>query len=371
MFFQPRCKDCDGKTGKCGSGDKKDCECFGNTKIYVSGTVDWAKALNQILMEVGEGKPGMDEPVTSPECNKDEVSRVLRTTFRGDADGKVGAGVYKGFCDEVNKDKKKELKILVNQEGVDITEKKLGTRGIQKRTPPALPDPNGKTFVLGWTGGDDSCSSGCIEAFNTMTENPCAKLGPEQNNMAKSQKLDTGCGTYSYSVEPPGGPVNSIGPIPKVPQPKPINCKNAEMYLKDCPASIDGKNLDQTIDHFNVQLPGGENKVTSKMNNVTQVWRAKGGTSGPTYMVNIGWVPGCTDYKEMVADNPQGKSGDNPDQSISCTTIFKNVYDWCKFPLSTLSGQHAEPLSMMVLHLQKLRRAKQSLMDQYTDSTYL
>lgn len=299
--------------------------------------VEWAETLNQIWMEVGDSKPGMDQPTTSPECNKDEVSEVRYTTFRGDADSKVGDGaVYKGFCDEVNKDSSKALAQVVDQKGAVIPPRtKRSVQGLDKRTPPSEPDASGATFALEWTGGDGSCSSGCVESFNTMVENPCSKLGGEQNRMAKSQKYDTGCGTYSYTIEPPGGPVNSKGPIPKIPQPGKIICKNPDPYTNVCPAKIEEKNLDATIDRFAVQLPqayAGPNKVTSKMNNITQVWRAKGGTSGPTYMVNIGWVPGCTDYKDMVADNPQGKSGDNPDQSISCTTIFKDVYKYCESP---------------------------------------
>lgn len=84
---------------------------------------------------------------------------------------------------------------------------------------------------------------------------------------------------------------------------------------------------------FDVQLPGNDNVVDSSTHNFTQLYREGGGKKGVTYMVNIGWMPGCTDFRTMVADNPQGKSGDNPDQSISCTDIFKATYDKCELSL--------------------------------------
>lgn len=47
-------------------------------------------------------------------------------------------------------------------------------------------------------------------------------------------------------------------------------------------------------------------------------------------MASIGWIPGCTAYKAMVADNPQGKSGDPASVSISCTDILWENYNKCK-----------------------------------------
>lgn len=72
--------------------------------------------------------------------------------------------------------------------------------------------------------------------------------------------------------------------------------------------------------------------MTSHSSNITQVYREGAGYSGTggngvTYMMNIGWIPGCTQFSSQVCDNPLGKSGDN---TISFHTIIKNTYYYCK-----------------------------------------
>jgi len=70
--------------------------------------------------------------------------------------------------------------------------------------------------------------------------------------------------------------------------------------------------------------------MTSSSHNVTQVLRegASGGQggNGVTYMMNIGWIPGCSTYPSQAAHNPMGKSGDN---SVSYTTLIKDTYYKC------------------------------------------
>ncbi len=140
------------------------------------------------------------------------ASSVLYNSFQG--------VVYKKFCDTVGKDPNTHLTQIVDNHGNVVPSRRKRSPSpsdFWKRTPP--PDENsndGVTFSLIWTGGDGNCASGCTEAFDLMTTSPCAHLGGEQNDMAISTSLDTGCGSYSYKINqvPPPAPVPTICPAP-------------------------------------------------------------------------------------------------------------------------------------------------------------
>ena len=63
-----------------------------------------------------------------------------------------------------------------------------------------------------------------------------------------------------------------------------------------------------------------------KLPNRTQVY---GRDQNPTYMLNIGYVPGCDDFEPQVPDNPQTKSGDPAHVSISYQQIIRDTYNLC------------------------------------------
>ena len=298
---------------------------------------DWLNTLHQIYLEIDESQ-GSSNQSASPKCDMSKPSKIQYTLFN---DGH-GNGVYKAFCDKVNKDPKMKLVRIVDSHG-NIVPPRERRSMLRTRTPPADPDAeNGYTIDLEWTGGDGSCTSTCSTSFDAMVASPCAHLGSEQNNMATSALLDTGCGIYSYKINPPPGTAEKDPAPPNpIPQPSSVQCNQfLDEYKKNkkCWHDIQKSSVDAAINNFNQYLPMDGNVVDSTMRGLkygyTKVWQEQNG--GTTYLLNVNWVPGCTNYKTMVVDNPQGKSGDAPQEkgksgptpghSISCTDIFMNTY---------------------------------------------
>ena len=289
---------------------------------------NWADTLHQMFLTLDKTPSySTKKPTTDPKCDLNLASDKLYTTVRQ-------APVWGKFCDAVDKNFKSKLIQIVDELGTVIPHK-------SKRTPPVEADPgSGYTFSLSWTGGDDSCPSGCNEAFGAMIDSPCGKLGGEQNNVAQWINYDTGCGTYKMTVNPPPGTMNKVPApnIPAVPAPGPRVCR-PWTDKPACFSPIDPKTVNQTLNNVRVQLPGKNgNKVDSSMSDISQTLK-KG--HGVTYLMNIHWIKGCTDYKTMVVDNPQGASGDAPQEpghdgptpghSISCTDILWSAYKECEF----------------------------------------
>ncbi|KAL9129683.1 MAG: hypothetical protein Q9217_001925 [Psora testacea] len=290
-------------------GDKKDCDCIEEVESngIFPDPLDWLDALQKLLGIIEEYEPGSSKKA-DPECDMHESSGVPFNVFSD--------GVYKRFCEAVDKDKKTELAQIVGPDGFEIPPKAKRNAAVQKRTPPPDPDAYvGYSFELSLSGGDESCSIG-------------GHTAGYQNRMALQTKLDTSCGIYSYKItRPPSADKPEPPEVPETPQPGPLVCKEYLQEYDKCFNDIHEKLVESCIDAMRAQFPGDGNRVTSSMANITQVLRK--GRKGVTYMMNIGWIPGCTDYESQVADNPQGKSGDNPDQSISSSQILRGTYKNC------------------------------------------
>ena len=299
--------------------------------------------MHQIYIELGENKADSKGSGGSPQCDKNKPSKLQNRVFN---DGK-GNTLYKKFCDAVNKNAREEKNQVVDAKGNEVSSpphrRKRSFPLLDKRTPPPDLDSslwNGYSFNLDWAGGDGSCHSECAEFFSTMVSSPCGRLGGEQNYMALEASIDTGCGKYSYRINAPPEP----GPIVchantyrEHPDEPPDEKKNPEKKYRDkkCWNDIHGDSVKRCIKDIGGKIPNGNNNgghvVDKSMKNATNFLREGGGKKGVTYMANIGWIPGCTDFKTMVADNPQGKSGDPADVSISCTDIIQGTYDKCEF----------------------------------------
>ena len=244
----------------------------------------------------------------------DRASYVLSKLFRA-------TPVYKKFCEAVDKDLKSPLAQIVDDLG--------NTKPIKdktKRTPPVEPSADsGNTYTLEWTGGDGSCPSGCKEAYDTISQSPCGNLGGEQNLIAQSAELDTGCGIYKVKVNPPPGKDNKV-PSVKASE---ITCKHFdEAIYHKCFEAVVPKMVNATIAGLPAHLGSEEQKKQGKgMNDITQVYRDGGGTKGITYVANIHWIQGCTTYKQMVLDNPiSGKSG----EGLGYGDILWTIYNTCE-----------------------------------------
>lgn len=157
--------------------------------------------------------------------------------------------------------------------------------------------------------------------------------------MACNTKSGSNCGggTFEYSITPGAGsdatckPADEKKPTdekkPDKPQPGPRVCRDyVEEDIDKCGfTSIDAGALDDALKAFRIGQPSTRDVKT--MQNYTQVY---GRNQNPTYMLNIGYIPDCTDFDTMVVDNPQGKSGDTAEQSISYTDIIRDTYKECK-----------------------------------------
>lgn len=354
MISQPECSKCGGSFQKCTTGDSKNCDCvedrFG---WFVNPTdpPDWLETQYKIWQPVGPNTFGLDTQGTDPKC-EDNTSDVQYNLFN---DGN-GNGLYNDFCAAVSKDPKAMLMQIVDPTDNVVPPRRKRSL-VSKRRPPADPAAvTGYTFDLEWTGGDGSCDSDCKKSFDTITAAPtCGHFGGEQNYMAISGSLDTGCVIYSYKI---------LKAVDKVPQAGPIRCNQAPVSFtnaKDtnsktskCWYDITDKSVDSAVNNFNHQLPMDGNVVDSKMHGLqwgyTQVWQPK--ENGMTYMSNVMWIPGCGDYKTMCVDSLQGKSGDataSPNQpsqghSITVTDILTNVYAYCKF-LTSLTNRMCEKMT--------------------------
>ena len=76
-----------------------------------------------------------------------------------------------------------------------------------------------------------------------------------------------------------------------------------------CHKDMDISNLNITAKRLiENQMPPSPSFMTSKIPNYTQVL---GAASGVSYIANVGWIPGCTQY---ASQNPTYPSGDTDDE---------------------------------------------------------
>ncbi|MDI1492320.1 MAG: hypothetical protein OHK93_003533 [Ramalina farinacea] len=117
---------------------------------------------------------------------------------------------------------------------------------------------------------------------------------------------------------------------PATPTAGPIQCAPGnEQTYKSCWHDVHADSVKSCASALANQFTPG-NKMTSSSANVTQVLRegASGGQggNGVTYMMNIGWIPGCTDYQSITIDNPMGVSGDN---TRNYNDLIVGTYNFC------------------------------------------
>jgi hypothetical protein len=127
-----------------------------------------------------------------PKCD-DKVSNIERTFF---------AGITPQFCSQVKGEAIK--KTLTNK---DFQQPSKGKRS----PPPSGTQYEGFKFNFEFSGSDEeNCETSCDDSFQEILS---ACTG--QSTMRYKGSLDTGCGTYSYSIEDP----------PPPPPPKEATCK--------------------------------------------------------------------------------------------------------------------------------------------------
>ena len=91
-----------------------------------------------------------------------------------------------------------------------------------------------------------------------------------------------------------------------------------DSYSK-CHKDMDVSKLNETAEHLvNYQMPPSPSFMTSKSPNYTQVYNA---ASGVSYIANVGWIPGCTQY---ASQNPTYPSGNTNDENWTYNIIYWN-----------------------------------------------
>ena len=102
---------------------------------------------------------------------------------------------------------------------------------------------------------------------------------------------------------------------------------------KGCHKDMDVKKLNETAEWLVQNQIGGQTLMTSKTPNYTEVYNA---ASGVSYIANVGWIPGCTDY---ASQNPTYPSGDTNDENWTYNIIYWNWLN-CKYSILSLLLVH-------------------------------
>lgn len=323
------------------------------------GDPKWLKEQARIIEEVGTCDPGdcgapsratpapapFKQPSGTTSCPKDECGASL-------VPANVWNGIYKTFCNAVNKHPSVANNALLNSLGKALpllNKREIGPRGyglLRGRTPP--PDPGkyeGFEFGFVWTGNSDNgthqkrdCAFDCGSVYSDFAVGECGTEGGQQNMMATQGEFDTGCGVYTFTITPPPDtpkcsiPSSTPSATPTAPPTKPtigpLVC--SENGGTKCPwlGSMRLSAVKQIIG-FMVANPG--QLFHPNTPNITEVWlpgsnQGRGG-GGFVYLVNIGWIPGCKLYASQVPDNPLGVSGDNTENFAK---IILSTYTDCK-----------------------------------------
>lgn len=346
----PLCQDCKGdeKSKKCTLGDETGCPCLLLAKAHDE---DWDKGwwdtqyniLGQLIMDstkpANQGADGDDSggsketPVPIPygppreaNCDVGDISLVPKNVFT--------AGVYSKFCNEVNKGgPQAALRQQVDVYGNNITPKPRRRGIIAGRTPP----PNPKTyekfkFVLEWEGGDGSCNSDCVNAFQAMAGGKCGTLSGQQNQMAKKATYNTGCGSYSYEIDIPTESQLKPQP-PAITVSNPV-CTAWKPEDQQCFKDVHADKVEEITNEFWKQVPS-DRKMHPSSYRVTQVLN----DGGLSLMMDVQWVPGCTGIDEMNIEypvpgftNPPPREKD--DHYPFWGNLLKNNYYYCKLSLA-------------------------------------
>ncbi len=327
----PFCSSCGGKASQCTTGDHVGCNCIEPIESNGIGPdpPDWLDAQQTLLGQIGEYTPGSGG-ASPASCNTTDghISELPFNVF--------SPGVFSNFCDSVKSDAKTQLAQIVDASGNVIPPKAKDKAVVNKRTPPPNPSAyTGYSIALAWSGGDGSCAADCSASYSNIANSPCGHQGGQQNMMALSGELDTGCGKYAYTITPPPSTTTSTSTsATSAPTPPPtptqgsIQCNPNQKSYSNCWNDVHLGSVNSCASAMAAQIPN--NPMTSASHNVTQVLRegASGGQGGNgiTYMMNIGWIPGCSTYASQAADNPAGKSGDS---SIIYTQLIKDTFYKC------------------------------------------
>lgn len=107
-------------------------------------------------------------------CDQSKTSGLPTNVFT--------AGIYKHFCEQIDKDDSKSLTQLVDYEGNE----KVWKRSLEERTPPPKPE----AYKNAWTyltfekdAAPRECAKSCSDAFKFLANSPCELDDPPYSNL--------------------------------------------------------------------------------------------------------------------------------------------------------------------------------------------
>ncbi|KAK3317193.1 hypothetical protein B0T19DRAFT_434438 [Cercophora scortea] len=315
--FHPDCdvKLPDNEGGKpvCASGKYKGCEC--NTPIVVYEgllTADQETFVREVWNAMAKGSTTPPSP-PKPECQPEKFSDIPSNVFESPQNT-----VYGHFCDHWVKDL--ELKMTVDAAGNNRNPQPHLTQ-VSGRTPPPNPDTWSAhySFDLSFEPTDKSkkCALDCNGAYSLMT-NACSNTGTVGVLMAKTGKLDSGCGVFDYTI---------IGPtVPLAAQER--HCFGADEFgsHKDIQGPTQSWYAGFACDKTDV-------KPVKRGDPSTNVHFGARDDKGAWYQFNIYWADGCVlDYNPISWDaiypaNPL--AGAQPGDTNACRDLLVDNYRLC------------------------------------------
>ncbi|KAL9082580.1 MAG: hypothetical protein Q9165_008853 [Trypethelium subeluteriae] len=233
-------------------------------------------------------------------------------------------GVYSNFCNAINGgDKTKALTQTVDSHGNVVQGSSKEKRDVSRRTPPPNPDTyNNYKFTLSWGGGDGSCPSNCSDVFYNIAEGPCGHVAGEQNIMAPSATLDTGCGIYSYTISTPS--TSTPTPSPSLTCNPSDGSGGYKQFSRDAASDMTNDICSQLIKNKVVLSQSGSSLAPASMDDIFQKSGNDVAADGATLVINPNWaLTGCPDQS-----NPQDVDFGSM-QAGDCAGYFMAAVDSC------------------------------------------
>ncbi|KAB5578286.1 hypothetical protein GE09DRAFT_1089179 [Coniochaeta sp. 2T2.1] len=255
----------------CASGPYKDCECSAPSDLYFNALKpDQVQFILDVTgaMQKASNNPSHPNPANKPECQVEKSSDIPSNIFRSEKNT-----VYGRFCDSWVAGT--ELKMTVDAAGNDRKPK----AGLTRRTPPPNPDTwSHYNFDLSFEPTDKGkkCVLNCNDAFSTMTQ-ACSNPGSNGNLMAKTGKLDVGCGIFDFNI---------VGPT------VPLTAQDRHCYRPD----EFGKHRDVqggTVSFYSGHACVGTAITTIKRGDPSTNIHFERVDGGVPYQYNIYWKDGC------------------------------------------------------------------------------
>ncbi|KAL9079184.1 MAG: hypothetical protein Q9157_001935 [Trypethelium eluteriae] len=318
-----KCKNCGGEEQMCTTG--KDAWC---AREADNCPAEGSKEQPECIDDACEGKDEKCMTGENEECDSNVEARILMESVE---DSQVpynvfSPGVYSIFCNTINGgDRSKAFTQTVDSHGKVIQGTSKEKRDVSRRTPPPNPETyNAYNFTLSCSGGDESCPSNYPDTFYNIAEGPCGHVAGEQNIMAPTATLDTGCGMYSCNISAPA----SV-PSPPAPQPS-LDCHQGNIPLgyqqlsRDAASDMTNLICTELVDNKVVLSQSGSLMPPASMFEIFEKSGKDIAANGATLVINPHWALGGCQSENKPQDVDFGSM-----QVSDCVRYFMTAIDGC------------------------------------------